>query len=465
MSHKVLLIACREESRDSLYLLSQVLESCGYSSENSHVDTGGESKIKIDRIMEAGMSLSDFLGVVFFDDGGDVDVAKDIAKKALSGEKVLGGMSVHGCQILSEIGALKDAYVCGGLPEKFYKGSKGKVDSPSVRSDKIITGVGECAQGFGVVLVDALGGKIKRVIKSKDTDENVKVTAPDQSVDPSHGKVIMTRGSGGWRITKTSFSGDVAREAHEAALHAVIVAQSECDSPDDMSDATVSVSFNDEGPKIDRVENDSSVALEKKKKMIQLERELAREGVFMQPDGSVYLRGNPRGRCMGREEAIGELMRLALESLEEEITDGEKADPWTSLCSRRHRHVLRCLLALLDLNGQKTGYRFAYYSGGPGLGATSIGGPNFGTAISDMDMRARVWPAKEDEEWMKDREDVIEDLGRYNPEYVERSQADPNAYGVYYVWPELNRGPIDWSGSIKEMKDKSPYKINDALKP
>jgi len=462
MPHRVLIVACHEESREQAFLLSRFLESCGYSTENTHVDTEGESKIKIDRLLENGISVSDFLGVVFFDDGGNEEISVDLAKKVLKADKVLGGFSALGCAILHEAGALKKAYVCAGLPEEFYKDAKGKVESPSVRSDKIITGLGDCATGFGVVLVDALGGKVKRIIKSKDEDD-VKVTVQP---DDSKVKVIMARGSDGWKVVTASPSMNetMYKAVREVAHHAVILAQSELEDPNRMSQAVVELAFGDEGPVVERLETDEPERSGEVRRKVQLERELAREGVFMQPDGKIYMRGNPKGKSMSHDEAIEELMRLELEALEDEIKEGESPDKWSSLCSRRHRHVMRCLLAMLEMMGVKVSYKFASV-GGPFLGSTSIGGPNFGTAVSDMDWRARVWPASEDEEWMKDREKFIEDLPRYNPEYVDQSQNDKNAYGVYYVWPEKNRGPIPWAGSIKEMKDKSPYKINDALKP
>jgi hypothetical protein len=455
MSHRVLIVACREESRESSYLLSQGLESYGYSTENTHVDTDGKSKIKIDRIMESGLSLSDFLGVVFFDDGGDEEIAIEIAKKALKADKVIGGFSVSGCKILLAAGALKDAFVCAGLPEEFYENAKDVVDSPAVRSSKIITGVGDCTSGFGIVLVDALGGKVKRVIKSKDAEETVKTL-----VDPERGKVVMTHSNSGWKITASALPTHADRaRAHEAALHAVVIAQAECESPDNIGEAAVSLVFNDDGPVVEKVDTDEEDRRMRTRRLVCLERELAREGLFVQPDGSIYIRGNPKGVVLTIDAAIEEIRRLALESLDNEIEEGDKVDSWTSICSRRHRHVIRCLLAFLELTGHKHSYRFAY------LGAASIGGPNFGVAVSDMDWRARVWPIKEDEEWLKDREKFIEDLPRYNPEYLSRQNGNPNQYGVYYVWSELRRGPTSWKGSIKEMKVNSPYPINDALKP
>jgi hypothetical protein len=45
------------------------------------------------------------------------------------------------------------------------------VDSPSARSDKIITAVGDCVSGFVILLVDALGGKVKKIVTSAPEGE------------------------------------------------------------------------------------------------------------------------------------------------------------------------------------------------------------------------------------------------------------------------------------------------------
>lgn len=454
MPNKVLIVACHEESRQPVYVLTEVLESNGYSCENAHVDTGGESNLKVDRIMEAEMSLSDFKAVVFFDDGGNEELAEGIAEKALEKEMILGGFSVRGCNILYRVGALEDAYVCSGLPDEFYKKTKSKVESPTVRSDKIVTGTGECAGGFGIVLTDALGGKVKRVINSKEMDDYIKLTQPEVKRDSPRAKVALRRGSNGWRVTASTVSPENAPKAHEAALHAVIVAQSMCDNPDDVSDATVSVAFGDEGPSVETIETDEDQNKRKAKIAIQLERELANEGVYIQPDGMVHISSHPRGRTLSSDDAVEELRKLALESIEEEIKE-EKCgcvDPWTSLCSRRYRHVLRCLIGLLTLLGMKPRYKFA---------AQSIGGPNFGTAVSDMDIRARVWPYFEDEGWMEDRQKKNEDQTRYNPEYIGQKESNQNSYGVYYVWDEPRRSPYLW----KDRMTEGVYPFNAALKP
>lgn len=458
MPHKVLIVACHEESRQSAYILTEVLESSGYSCENTHVDTEGESQVKVDRIMEPEMSISDFMGVVFFDDGGNEEIAEGIAKKALDKEIVLGGFSVRGCNVLHNAGALKGAYVCGGLPDEFYSKAKERVESPSVRSDKIITGTGDCAGGFGIVLIDALGGKVKRIIRSNEMDEYIKLTQPVAPKDAPRAKVAMRSGAGGWRVTASSVKPSDSPKAYMAALHAVVVAQSICEDPDDITDATVSVAFGDEGPSVEYVETnqeqESASRKNRQRMAIQLERELANEGVFLQPEGTVHIVCHPSGKTFSPDDAVEELRKRTIEAIEEEISENKagRADAWTSLCARRHRHVLRCLIGLLTLMGHRPKYVFA---------AQSIGGPNFGTAVSDMDMRARVWPYFEDEGWMEDRQKYIEDLPRYNPEYVSESQSNPNAYGVYYVWDEVRRPPYLW----KDRMTEGPYPFNDALKP
>jgi len=431
MPHKVLLVACWDPAREPLYALTEILKSNGYSCENTHADTEGDSEIKIDRVLDAGVSLSDYISVVFFDDGGDEKASIKLAKKALESEVPLGGFSLSGCGILFKAGAFKDAYVCDGLPKEFYKGVKSRVGSPSVRSDKIVTGNGEYIDGFGVVLVDALGGKVKRIVHSQEMEEYIQATQPPVPEDAEITKVSLRRGDDGWSVI-----GAKPSEACDAALKVAVVAQSMCDDPSDISEAVVSVAFGDEGPSVQSVETDEAQQHARRKALarmaIQLERELANEGIFLQPGGKIYIKGHPRGRLLSPEEALIRLREQALESLEDELREEKegRVDPWTSLCSRRHRHIMRCLAALLSHTGMSPSVKVA---------ATSIGGPNFGVAITDMDMRARVWPYKDEEGWLKDKQKYIEDLPRYNPEYVSQMDKDPNAYGVYYVWEEPRR--------------------------
>jgi hypothetical protein len=180
MSNRVLVVACHEKAREPAYHITEFLTSNGYSSQTCRAKHD-ESEVKADVTLNEETSLEDYDAVIFLDDGGDDTLSKKLAKKALNKGLVLGGFSQPGCMILAQIGALKDANVCEGLPDEAYKGVKKQVSAPAVRSDDIVTGTGDCALGFGVVLVDALGGKVKKIVESEDESAGALVIADSGS--------------------------------------------------------------------------------------------------------------------------------------------------------------------------------------------------------------------------------------------------------------------------------------------
>lgn len=166
--HKVLAVASSEASREPAFGLITQLRDNGYSVEFCHAGKdepdASPSKFKIDRTLEKGMGIADYDGVVFFDDGGDARACADVAKRLDKQDKMVAGYG-KGCLILSMARLLDDKFVCKGLPEQYYKGSKVKVvNSPSVRCDNVVTSLPGCLDGFVVLLLDVLGGEVKKIV-------------------------------------------------------------------------------------------------------------------------------------------------------------------------------------------------------------------------------------------------------------------------------------------------------------
>ena len=163
--HKVLAIARLEESRQPLYVFTTELEGQGYSVETAYVrfeNDKDEPKIMGDRMLSEGLPVDEYDGVVFFDDGGDIKESVSLAKRTDKAKKVVAGWS-HGCLVLAKAGLLKDKFVCKGLPKGTFDKSK-VVNAPSVRADNIVTSIEPTVDGFVVLVIDALGGKIKRTV-------------------------------------------------------------------------------------------------------------------------------------------------------------------------------------------------------------------------------------------------------------------------------------------------------------
>lgn len=163
MAHSVLVVASQEESRRAAFDVLAGLRDHGYSTIVAR-DGDLESEIQNDIELSAIDEAEGFDGVVFMDDGGDAERCEKIAKKLFGEDKVVAGIG-PGCAILANAKILKDKYVCRSLAgEKDAK----PVKSPSVRCDNVVTAEGACAVGFLALLIDALGGEIKMVIRSGD---------------------------------------------------------------------------------------------------------------------------------------------------------------------------------------------------------------------------------------------------------------------------------------------------------
>jgi hypothetical protein len=149
------------------YEIIKHLKEAGYVTDICHANDD-DTAIKASRILGKDLGLSEYEGVIALDGGGDDDSAAALAKKADAQGLVVGGYG-KGALLVGKAGLLKDIPVCSGLPSEFYKDAE-EVDAPSVRAGNIVTSAGNCAIGFAVLLVDALGGEVKNVVKSANDD-------------------------------------------------------------------------------------------------------------------------------------------------------------------------------------------------------------------------------------------------------------------------------------------------------
>lgn len=164
MSTKKVLVICHDEgSMEPSYEIIKYLKEAGYVADICHINDD-DTSIKASRTLSKNLGLSEYEGIVALDGGGDDDSVADLAKKADSQGLVVGGYG-KGALLMGKAGLLKDVPVCSGLPSEFYKDAE-EVDAPSVRAGNIVTSAGDCAIGFALLLVDALGGEVKNVVKS-----------------------------------------------------------------------------------------------------------------------------------------------------------------------------------------------------------------------------------------------------------------------------------------------------------
>lgn len=630
--HKVLIISCREESRESTYIISSMLRNNGYSCEICHRNLDEKSKIKIDKLLSEEISPKEYDGIIFIDDGDDKKLSIKIAKKFNDDHKIIGGFSILGCEILRKSEILDGINVCSGLEKEVYKKSKETEDSPVVKSNDIITGSGNCADGFSVLFIDALGGKVKKIIQSlkeetasalvisklsywpkywklarklsergvvlaiadyEDIDFNLKIIKKMLIINPEECRTSIVSGStipisimvrqGNVEIIKQlekigckNINSSIAIEnisnvsnitnslkficqvnldnpqdnqieilgknnssiistnnkkihniINDNQLHAII--KKECKQTDNQENkiivytkrditgwnisvikypikfskkidsiSTISldasrilhamsedenglgelqITFNakNENPTIENISgipnisHDVSEVMAKNsgedKILFYIERELGGEGIFLQPDGRISMTILGEQKVVSPKEAIDILLKSAIKSTNLEtkmIESGKQPDYWAEMVSLRHRNVLRCLLRLLHENGLFTfpGKTVLKTASMNKLAFESIGGANFGMALNDLDITARVWPYKEEEDWLNDKTTQNRNLPRYNPEYEDSKENDKNSYGVYYIWEEPRRSPYYWH----ERFSDGAYPLNKALK-
>lgn len=185
--HKILMVAFLDESRPSAYKIISSLQHYGYATDICHAppdiqhgvdpekkaeqqehEPKDESNLQPDLYLNKATDLSIYDGVIFLDDGGDPKSSKLLAKRADDGHIAVGGYA-YGMEILAMAGLLKKKFAPANIPKEWSKGSK-LVNSPTVRCDNIVSSAGKCADGFVALFVDALGGKVKRLVEGVGED-------------------------------------------------------------------------------------------------------------------------------------------------------------------------------------------------------------------------------------------------------------------------------------------------------
>ena len=169
-NNKVLVVASREESRPVAHSLLAGLAESGYAPQLCCAQGDDDEKpigaIVPEVILSNEVECDPLSGVVFLDDGGDATAAVGLAKRADAKDLAVAGYGDNGSAILGAAGLLKDKFVPSQLPGETTKGGKA-VRTPAVRSDNIVTCVDGCLDGFVILVVDALGGEIRRTVTSE----------------------------------------------------------------------------------------------------------------------------------------------------------------------------------------------------------------------------------------------------------------------------------------------------------
>jgi len=517
-SAKIIIVASGDDCRDAAYVIVRGLKEYGHDP-LIYCSPDAKTKIKPDIPLGKETSIDGFGGIVILDDGGDPKSCAMLVKKANDGELAIGGLG-KGCLMMSSCGVLKDHYVCSGLPDEAYEEGVTRIDSPSARSDMIVTcaDVG-MAEGFLSLFIDAIGGKAKRVVTGKDplapNSPEAVLLASRPLAEIIGGVVDFEDSDGGTRIAaKRTPSGwkieaeGVVRDAVEATC---VAFQSALSDIDGVNGINVRVTLRDDRPTINgidvlepaapgpeqRHEDDPRMT-----KMI-VEREMANEGMWIQPDGKLAILTKGKFQRLEPTDALRELRSQALAAIEKEIQAEHRGKDDLSTrrarrVARRARHRFVLAFELLGKPGEPCGLahsRFEVVDQKPTFfslpnsdsrksameasnHARSTGsmvylvadgnvmeiGPNdvmfeFDGPISrkadlypsgvsgpwanlDVPMFERVFEYDEGDDWLKDREKAISDQPRYNPEY--------DSYGFYLKFLEPRNVPYDWAKRYEE---------------
>lgn len=432
MLDKVLIVANADESQEPAFEVITELRVSGYSSDLCRAPSEN-SKIKPDRLLHEATEISDYKAVIYMDDGGDEKSSLLIAKNANKAGVVVAGYG-KGCMILAAAGCLKKKHVCMGLPKDAYKGAK-MVKAPTVRSDNIVTCVGNCPGGFAVLLLDALGGEVKKVVKSwaerdrMNSDEAVNLSKNKARVaellepvcGPMAGSatgpvVQMKRTASGWAA-----SGDAPRDHVEIAEAACLAFQSGLQDPDGATHVRVCLAQAAGGLGVARMDvpshgGQASEHDTEREREIAVERELAHEGIWLQPDGRVAIQSYAGLNVLDRKQAMAELEAEYKQSLvgQLDVTTSDLDDNRrASQAAIRARHRLTLLSELLKWPWEKSKLKTASY------GISGLGDPSgYGVRV-DLKGDERVYPFKDVDEELADKDEQIRNQGRYNPEYDE----------------------------------------------
>lgn len=567
---KVLIVVSRDEYRHVAFELAEGLRSYGYIPRFCNA-LGEESKLVVDVHLTADMPLETYHGVAFLDEGGDMNACVAIAKKAAKEDLVIAGKR-RGLWVLHKAGTLKGRYVCHGMPKEFYSGKDTTpIAAPSVNSKKLVTSMTKGAGEFVILVLNALGGKIKRVIRSANSDEanaliedklacadSISVFSEHKRFDNpeaaigmllSHGarlvnrnnapairvtgigeRAIVSQPEGNKVVHKimqpqqilrmlagSAFNvqddnaihvGDIAfnlflnmrkadgvwdclgmlarggaisgedifapaqdvfapqfpdfesriEQAKTAAKEACILLESSLSDPDGLVQVGISVSLADNhvcavdqgifaAPETKIVTASSQVDSHR----LVLERELAHEGIWLQPDHNVAIDMNGEITVVSLDDAVRMLISDARNAIENEIMEMRKGDSkLAARLSRRARHRLTMAKALKQLFDKVNSPKVA------GLYPSGVQG---WYANLDIPMFERKFEWREGEDYLTDRDKSIKNQTRYNPEYQKVNFCDDS--GFFYIYYEPRNAPYEFLKGLND--DESVYPSRSSL--
>jgi len=477
--HKVLIVAYLESSRADAYEISTELKKFGYGVDFSYVAPTPEdeetdepeidSNIYADIYLTKHMDLVMYDGIAFLDDGGDADASRVVAKRANEAGLALGGYG-FGCQILYDAKALKDKYISLGLPKEFAKGNE-IVNAPAVRAENIVTSAGKCPAGFAFLLVDALGGQVKRQV------ESVK-----EGADPIPHTALaicnMTKWASQWELAEKLASRgrtlliadwqdlDIPTRTVRQFLAVgpqvagkVAFIQQPCHIPENVWIKQASIKTADAGHAANILKSigcsmSDNLDEEDIKHFRAIERELTHQNIWPTFDGRVAIRLNDRIEVKSFPQVIqllkGEI-NFYIDKFNEAYVDNDKKARIYARLVRRNVFKLRLIyelkchkeqlekLAATEGLVKTADYSYSVESpdgeGDYDYGRGTIPGP-----YSNVNMPTRVMPWHQGDEWLEDLNGMdgqtIANLSRYHPE------SKDGFFAEFDLWHQND--PIPW---------------------
>ena len=482
--NKVLVVAFDEASREPAYGIVDVCKRAGYSVDIARIvaeeDEKLDTKIHPDVRFAKDMDLSNYKGVVFLDSGGDEGAARVVAKRAAEEDLVVGGYA-GGCQYLLAAKLLKDKKLPVGLPEECYKGAE-KVNAPAVRNDKVVVSAGGCPAGFALLMVAAMGGKVKKEVEcSAETGElprsGLIVASFDrwtefwplaESLAKAEAMVVMTE----WddidipnrRMSRFLAVGPLVKGGvalHEGSFkmpgslwlkHPVM----------NRKEAMAVLA----AAGIEEKEPSEAVEWSDEDTMRLIERELSHQGVWLQDGGVLAMKEGGSIILRGFDETMSALRSDAkyfAEKFSETHDAGNRlaASGWvTALCRamligklvRELRHLNQMRTAGQEGQVKTADYAFdRSQSNEYDYSKGTVPGP-----YSNIRVPTRVIPWQEGDDWLDDinwmGEQAISNLSRYHPE------SKCGFYAEFDLWHRND--PTSWDDT--EHGD-SIYKMRDQL--
>ncbi len=479
--HKVLIIAFLEKSREAAYEISTELKKFGYgidfayaapeeTEEGEEQQPRPESKIYADSYLTKHMDLVMYDGIVFIDDGGDANASRVIAKRANEAGLALGGYG-FGCQTLYEAKALKDKYVAAGLPKEFCKGND-VVNAPAVRAENVVTSAGNCPTGFAFLMVDALGGEVKRQVESQKEGA---APIPHSALVVSK----MTRWADHWKLAEKLAESnrtlliadwqdlDIASKTIQQFLvvgpnvknKVAFIERPYC-IPDNVWMKQASIKTADSIHAVNILKSigcsmDTDFEDEDVKHLRSINRELRHQNIWPAENNKLAFRVNDKVELKNYNQAIQFLkaeINFYIEKFKDAYADGDnKAKMYARLARRNifklrlvcelkcHKEKMDKLSSTNQLVVKTADYSYSVETpdsdGDYEYGKGTVPGP-----YSNVNMPSRVQPWHQGDDWLEDLngldEQTIANLDRYHPD------SKDGFYAEFDLWH--SNDPMPW---------------------